>query len=489
MSEYKYGMYGHINNTVAQAAVASTSAAVYIGTSPINLIRGYATKKLVNEPVKLTNITAQRVIGYSSDWSKFTLSEVIKAHFSNPKGNVGPVHVINILDPDVHRTAEAEHELTFVNGEAVVTTDTIILDTFAIENKVEGTDYELSYDFNTGKLTVRSLGETPLTGTVACTYRDVDLTQITASVFRGSKSDGVYTGAYVIEKLYPFYGIVPQYIAAPGFTNDPANYKALCDLAYQVNNHWFGFVYADLPIMDGSTPIVTMDDVKAYRLANGYTESNSKIYWPMAKIDNDIYHVSTLAVVEKLRVDQELKHPCGTDGNKTVAVTSLYFGEDIEKVYDQEDGNILAQEGIATVVAWAGRFKLWGDHTAAYMYSREDVLDKRLIFDANVIMLNYTLNQFQLRYENQIDQNINKAVKDTITHDFQEWLKSLVADGALIGNPQVEFLEENNPSDEISKGRFVWNIFQTNTPLFKAGEAYASYTDAGIVEEFGEEGE
>lgn len=487
--EYGYGIDGHIDNTVAQAAVNSEFAAVYIGTAPINLIRGFDSLKLVNEPIKLSNIKAKNTIGYSSAWDKFTLSEVISAHFDNDKGNIGPIYVINILDPSVHKKAATEHTLTFVNGEAVISSDTIIIDSFAIENKVEGTDYELSYSFATNKLTITSIGTTQMSGQVACTYAEIDTSLITPAVFKGSKSEGVYKGAYVLEKLYPFYGIVPQYVAAPGFTQIPDNYQVLCDIAYQINNHWFGFVYADIPIKNGETPIVTMDAAIQFRAGNGYFAQNSKIYWPMAKSDKGIYHLSTLAVVEKLRVDKELKHPCGTDGNKSIPVSNQYFGEGISKAFDQEDGNVLAKEGIATVVAWGGQFKLWGDHPAAYTFAAENAgtLDKRLIFDANVIMLNYTLNEFQQRFGNQIDTNISKAVKDSITHEFLEWLKSLVADGALVGTPQVEFLEENNPTANITKGKFVWNIFQTNTPLFKHGEAYAAYTDAGIIEEFGEE--
>ena len=169
-SEYLYGTYGHIDRTIANEASQATNAAVYIGVAPINLIRGFADKNLVNEPIKLSNITAKNVVGYSSNWDKFTLSEVISAHFDNAKGNIGPIYVINIMDPAVHKKETTEHTITFVNGEAKITSDTIIIDSFAIESKVEGQDYELSYNFTTGKLTIKSIGESALDGQVSCTY-------------------------------------------------------------------------------------------------------------------------------------------------------------------------------------------------------------------------------------------------------------------------------------------------------------------------------
>ena len=488
-SEYRYGTYGHIENSVTDEAQAAEFAAVYIGTAPVNLIRGYKDNGLVNEPVKLNNITAKNVIGYSGDWSKFTLCEAVDAHFDNAKGNIGPIYIINVLDPEIHCTEFKEETITFINGEAVITSDTIILDTFAIENKVENTDYSMSYSFTTGKLTITSIGKTPasrLDGQVQCTYKEVDTSKVTSAVFRGKKADGVYTGAHVIEKLYPFYGIVPVYIAAPGFSQVPENYEYLCELCYQINNHWFGFVYADIPIIDDEAEerLDTFDKVKAWRSAHNYFKANSKIYWPMAGKNNDkIYHLSTLALVERLRIDNEKKHPCGTDANKTVPVDYQYFGEESNNQgYDQEDANELVQDGISTIVAWKGRFNLWGDHTAAYQYSKEDVIDQRLYFDTNVLMLNYTLNTFQERYGDKIDDTITKADKDTITHDFNEWLESLVADGALVGTPRVMFLEENNSVGDIQKGRFVWNVLQTNAPLLKAAECYAAYTSAGINE-------
>lgn len=492
MSEYLYGAYGHIDNTVAEEAIEADFAAVYIGTAPVHLIRGWQTAKLVNEPVKLRNITAKNTVGYSDDWSKFTLCEVISAHFDNTKGNIGPVYVINILDPSVHKKESEEHTVTFINGEAKIESDTIIIDSFAMEGKTEGIDFELSYSWATGKLTITSIGTTKLDGQVSCTYEEVDPAMITESVFQGSKENGVYTGAHVIEKLYPFYGIVPQYVAAPGFTEIPANYNALCDLCYQVNKHWFAFVYADLPLVDSEgTAIDAFDSAIAWREENNYFKQNSKIYWPQVGINGKgIYHISTLAVVEKMRVDMEQTghHPCKTDGNKTVPISYQYFGEEsANEGFDQEDGNVLAKEGISSVVAWGGTFRLWGDHTAAYTYAQKDVIDKRVQNDVNVIMLNYTLNKFQAEYGEDIDDTISKSTIQTITHEFGEWLMSLVTDGALVGTPKIMFLEENNSTDEATKGHFVWNVLQTNAPLLKVAECYASYTDAGIKEFFEEE--
>ena len=40
-NEYLYGAYGHIGETVAQSAVQAGTTPVYIGTAPVNLVRGF----------------------------------------------------------------------------------------------------------------------------------------------------------------------------------------------------------------------------------------------------------------------------------------------------------------------------------------------------------------------------------------------------------------------------------------------------------------
>lgn len=99
-NEYLYGAYGHIGETVAQSAVQAGTTPVYIGTAPVNLVRGFGEAGIINAPIKITSLVdAQKKIGYSSDWGTFTLCEAVYAHFNNTLGNIGPIYVINVLDP------------------------------------------------------------------------------------------------------------------------------------------------------------------------------------------------------------------------------------------------------------------------------------------------------------------------------------------------------------------------------------------------------
>ena len=56
----------------------------------------------------------------------------------------------------------------------------------------------------------------------------------------------------------------------------------------------------------------------------------------------------------------------------------------------------------------------------------------------------------------------------------------------LFRSPVVEFLEEDNSTDSLVEGNFVWNFKGTPTPPFKSGTLKVAYTTAGFDSYFGE---
>lgn len=532
---YLYGTYAHLADSVAQATNESSTVVLYVGTAPINLVRGYAGKNLINTPLKINNLLdAQTKLGSASDWSKYSLCEAVAAHFGGDN-NIGPIYVINVLNPATHRKGTATTKnLTFVNGKASFVSEDIILDTFALADKAEGTDYILSYNFTTHKVTVLSADESdPLTGTIAATYNEIDVSGIDEGDIIGTKSNGVYTGLQAAELIYQNYGAIVNLYGAPGWSDKKSVYDALCNKAVKLNGHWDGFVYADIPLsyntysfeavqnasgdpsakgyyeLDNGEYVLTEDDEPAagktyyertttanpvdtiskavnYKSTNGFTSERSKVFWPKGNgTDGNIYHLSTLALAETLRLD--LSHngvPMETCGNKPADVNKQYFGAGVNNAgYAVDEANELCENGIDTIVFWGGSWKLWGDHTAAYTYANTE-LDPRDIFDVNMRMLLYLTNSFQARWAGSIDKPMTVQLKDTILVREQEKLDALVAAGALIGSPTISFNELNNPIGEIRSGNFRWDVLATPTPPLKSASAYVAYTDEGFAAYF-----
>ncbi len=506
-NEYLYGAYGHIANTVAQSAVQAGTTPVYIGTAPVHLVRNYKDKGVINTPVKITAfIDAQKRLGYSKNWGAFTLCEPFNAHFNNTIGNIGPIYVINVLDPDVHKKdTQTTVKVNFANGRAEMASDTVILDTFKIrkpavegeepqtepEYYTEGKDYALDYNYSKNAAVITSLKDVePLSGMLDAEFFEVDDNKVTpADIIGGVTASGVYSGLGALALLYQSDFQITNLLAAPGWSHIPEVYNALISASQKINGHWDAFVLADLPLVEDGTAVAidTIEKAVKWKKDNGYSSERSKVFWPGA-MDNagNVYHLSTLGITEFMRAD--FLHdsvPMETCGNKAVPVIKQYFGDNaINGGFDQQQGKDLTSKGISTVVAWAGSWVLWGDHTAAYSYGAD--VDPRAIFDVSIRMLMHITNSFQNEWSPKIDKPMDRALKDEIINREQEKLDGYVARGALIGNPKVLFLESENSTADLMNGDFRWDIAVTPTPPLKSASVYVAYTDAGFSAYFEE---
>lgn len=485
-NQYLYGAYGHLGETIAQSAVQAGTTPVYVGVAPINLVRNYQDVGGINAPLKLNNfVDAQRKLGISPNWDSFSLCEVMTAHFNNPVGNIGPIYVINVLNPAVHKkSTQTTKQLTFVNGRAEFVSDTIILDSFAIADKTEGVDYTLDYNYTKNSVIVTALPvDSPITGSQSVTYDEVDLERITADdIVGGVSANGEYTGLGALKLLYQEQYQVCNLLAAPGWSDDPKVYNALISAAQKINGHWDAFVCADIPLMDsGSSAVDTITKAVAWKKTNGYDNERSKVCWPMT-MDNtgQIFHLSTLAMVELMRADYSHNSvPMETCGNKEIQGIKQYFGATSKnRGFDQQDALDLTSNGIMTTIAWGGNWVLWGDHTAAYAYGAD--VDARAIFDVSIRMLFHITNSFQREWSPSIDKPMTLQLRDRILNREQEKLDALVALGALLGEPTVLFLESENSTTDMMNGDFRWDIAATPTPPLKSATVYVSYTDAGF---------
>lgn len=474
---YKYGLYGEFVESISTIPEQSGTTAVYVGTAPINLVRDWEDKGLVNAPIELNQTNYQKALGYSADWSKFTLAEAIALHFRNELAGVGPIICINVLDPSKHKkTAAQTKALTFVNDYARFQSDTIILDTLVLADMVEGTDFTVEYDFETASVIIHALKE--VSTSVNATYNEVDPSAVTVSDVVGMETqDGERTGLSAVSLIYQTNEKITNIIAAPGFSHNKDVYKKMLQAAKKINGHWDAIVIADMPIAQNDTK----EKAIAWKASNDYNSEFSKVCWPQWKTtDGTIYHLSTITTWEMMLTDAANSGiPMETPANKQIPAGTQYFGESAKnKGYDQQAANELTAEGITTAIYWGGVNVLWGDHTAAYKYG--SVKDKRSIFDNSIRMMMYVSNEFQREHAFEIDRPMTKALAETIRIREQEKADALASMGALIGSPVVVFEQTDNPLEDLVEGNFVWRNKMTPTPPFKSGTLKVAYTDEGF---------
>ena len=485
-NSYQHGAFALLGDSVAQSAIQAGTVPVYIGLAPVNLIKNYAENEIINLPVKLSNfLNAQKTVGYSKDWSNFGLCEAIGAHFDNKLGNIGPIYVVNVLDPDKHRKSEAtQFNVSFTNGVAEFVSDTVILDTIVLEEKVQDVDFTVSYNFTSGKVILTSIATTPIDGQVSGSYFEVDPSAVTEDDIIGAEVDGVYTGLQAVSLLYTKENQVANLISCLGFGTNKKVYNALATFCNGINGHWQAFFVADIPVKDGENAIDTFVKARNWRDTNGYDSERSEIFWPMA-YDNAterVYHASTLAVVESLRIDQENDSiPMESCSNKEIPVTKQYFGEGSKNQgFDQVTANSeLNAYGISTIVYWGGSWVLWGGHTAKYKFGKD--IDVRAIDSHYMRMLFHCMNGFQRRQASKIDKPFNLQMRDSILNEEQEILDGYIAIGALLPGSKIMFLASENSTSDMINGDFKFDLPITVTPRAKSLTGTVYYTDAGLA--------
>lgn len=487
---YSHGTYGSFEKSLATVPTQSDTVVVYVGLAPVNLIRDYQKKDLIHYPVQLKDmISAQQKIGYSANIAAFSLCEAMEVHFANSIENAGPIVVINVLDPNLHKKAEAVTEkLVFINGRASIASDKIILDTLVLADMIEDVDYTMDYDFATSTAIISYLGDIALES-VNATYYEIDLSMIKESdLIGGVTSSGVYSGFGAVGLVYPELGLIPNVLAAPGYSQIPAVYQAMVQAAKKINGHWDACLVADIPIADEETAIDTKELAVKWKKEHDYTSEYAKVCYPMWQLkDGTVYHLSTLTAWLMLLVDGTHNGiPMESPSNKQLPSGRQYYGEESKnRGYDQQQANDLNENGITTGIYWGGRNVLWGPHTAAYQYGA--MTDKRVIFDNSLRTMMYISNSFQQEHAITIDSPMTRAMADSIRNREQEKADALAAIGAFIGTPTVEFKETENSTDALAEGNFVWNFEGTPTPPFKSGTLKVAYTDAGFATFLGEE--
>ena len=517
MSEYMHGAYGDTKTSGNRLSVESQSAIVCVGTAPVQTLG--PGNMAINKPVLVRNIAeAKKYFGYSEDWASYTLCEAMH-YFFEVKG-IGPLVMINAFDPadnrnttgvtDTHEPvdkpggtagqkmiadfviANAEgvdqssialtQTCTVVNGSSETKTNTLVL----------GTDYELQYDAASKKLTVHQLVDwtesvKEYTGTVTVTsvgiaYSVVDMTKMTSTKLIGSTDNlGTNTGLYAVKNVYTLTGVVPAYLIAPGWSEIKAVHDVMAEISLKVNGHWDMWMFTDLPLLNGATPL-TMSTVVTYKGANGYDKGNETVYFPMALgTDGKKYHLSVLAAANFLELLSENDDVPYHSASNTEAeiISKLWMGsENDARVFDDEIINEnLNKNGIASAAFVGGRWAIWGAHAADYSYAQNDLASSS---ETNRMMLYYLSNDFQRRRPVNVDQPLTANDIASIVSEEQRRLDALVAMGALLYGRAS--LDADSISDsDVYKGDFVFEYNVTASPLAKSLKAIVTWTDEGFA--------
>lgn len=476
---YKHGIYGQQVPTADVLPPAGVGTLpVYIGTAPVQQVVNPTAA--VNVPLLLNSYEdAVAKIGYSENWETFTLCEAVYAHFKNRLQPIGPIIVINVMDPAKHKTP-ATATVSITNNVGYLLAPAV-LDTIVITGKVQGEDYTAEYTPD-GRVKLTALSAGSLAASTSVSYDVMDRAKIKAEDIIGGQINGIRTGVAVVDLVYQTLNLIPTVLAAPGWSQVKAVKEALVARAQQINGHWDAVVLADL---DAGSQTNTIAKAIAWKEANGYTDVSLKVGWPKVSSAGRHFWSSTVMGVALQQTDFNNDNvPFVSPSNKQVDISGTQLAEGVSLSFDEMQANELNANGITTFVFRGGVWVLWGPHHANYVYGTD--VDPKNIFDASIRMMRYLTNSFQHRYAAVLDGPLNRSVVDTVLNDAGVWMNSLIADGKLLhGN--IGFAETSNPTSSLITGDFVFDIQTTTTPVAKALTFKVQYTTQGLSVLFGGE--
>ena len=212
---------------------------------------------------------------------------------------VAPVVFINVLDPSKHKKSVSSTAITVSNRTATIQAD-VILDTLTVSAASSGsaakagTDYTAAYD-DAGNVLITALKDGALADarTIYVAYDAVDPTMVKdADIIGGVGSNDSVTGLELIDMIYPKFNLVPGLLAAPGWSQHPEVAAVMEAKSKKFNSLFSCTVLVDID----TTQVKSYSGCNMWKTGNGYTHNNEYVGWPMGRIGDHCYYMSTLAM-------------------------------------------------------------------------------------------------------------------------------------------------------------------------------------------------
>lgn len=459
---YKHGVYcSEVPTGIVPAVNTTAGLPVVFGTAPLHLA---ADPAKANRPVLCYSYAeAVAALGYSADWEKYTLCEVMYSQFA--LYNRAPVVFVNMLDPAVHKTAVVDFEAEISDKKAVIA-EPVLLETLKVKKSSAGEPLIPSVDYEAAWNDEEDLVITVLDGGVlndaASIYLDFDKLNPDAvddaDIIGGVDiNTGAYKGLETMNQVYPLFGLVPGIVLAPGWSDNPEVAAVMKAKAGNINSHFKATVLTDVP----TDTVTKYTDVAAWKNDNSYTGEDQVVCWPMVRMGDTIYHLSTHALGVLAQVDSSNDDiPYESPSNKAMQINGLCLADGTEVVLGPDEANYLNGQGVVTGLNFVGGWKLWGNRTGCYP-ANTDPKDAFLCIRR---MFNWHAQTFILTYWAKVDKPINKRLIQTVLDSENVRLNGLVGQGVLLGG-RVEFQEDENPTTNLLDGIIKFHTYLTpSTP-------------------------
>ena len=474
---YQHGIYGVHEAYAGKLGTGGGTVPAYIDTAPIWQLNSAGAANFdyspyLNKPILIQSYRkAKEKIGYSEDYADFGLSEAVAVHFL--LFGTGPIVVVNVADPSKLESAATTKAVT-VTGKAGAKAGYLDDPLAALENisvtGLEAGKYTLEYEDGKVKITVTDLTFTD--STVTMTYKRVDVsdTAITTEAFQSGVDALDYCELQTNKR--------PNLLLSPRYSGKPGYHTLLLEKAEaKLGEKWETILLSDLPATaEVNTPALA----KAWKATNSYINELDKDFWPMAMKDSTVYHAAVFAAAVWMEQDTENDDvPYISLDNKDSGADAACLEDGTQVLMSEPEANDLNEAGITTFNLLASELRFWGCHMGNYEYENEDNIDPEYRQDTSIRMGIYLRNYLKYNFVDRIGSPMARRDIDAIIASVQQWLNGLVNEGKLL-LATVSFEEDDNSSNSMASGDFIFEIEETYTPSIKSLTFKDHYTADGL---------
>ncbi|MDT8901835.1 phage tail sheath family protein [Anaeroselena agilis] len=458
---YKHGVYiSEVATSVTAPVQVDAGLPVFVGRAPVNLAANPAA--YVNKPLlAFTYAEAVAALGYSDDFDSYELCEAMYVMFK--LFGVGPVVLINVLDPAEHKETVTNAAVALSAGQKTLPDLGILLSTLVVklteagQPLVKDTDYTAAFDSD-GKVLITRIADgaiTTDTTSLVVTYDKLNPAGVVAADIIGGTdaTTGAVTGIELIDQVFPKFGLVPGLLASPGWSDQSGVAAVMKSKVQNINSLFKAVAVCDINCTSSGADLYT--EAYEWKTTNNYTSEFQIDCWPMVALDGKKFRLSTQLVGLMCYVDsQNGDIPYVSPSNHSLQMDSAITAAGDEVTLGPDQAAYLNGKGIVTAVNIMGGWKAWGNNTGIYPTS-SDPKDRWIPVRR---MFNWIGNTIITTYWQKVDNPMNKRLIRTVVDSMNIWLNGLTAREALLGG-RVEFLESENPVTDLMNGIVRFHVY------------------------------
>lgn len=438
---------------------AKVSIPFVVGTAPVHSASKPAKS---NTPVLATSWDeAVEKLGFSYDWKKYTLCEFMYSHFQLFGSQ--PAIFCNILDlSTMTETVEAK-EFTVVSRQATLPIDTIA-DTLKITAQVlvdgaeqetlleQDTDYSVFYDRDDTDTYVCIVELLP----DSAAYDAVSLrVSYTAVMPDTATMADVVDGVAQVDAAMTVVGIVPDLICVPGWSHVTTVAAAMATKAAAISGLFKGKAIIDCD--SGKNGVREYSELSAYKNKNNFVDENQILCWPMVRLGDYVFHLSTQLAGLMAKVDTDNRGiPYESPSNKNLKMDAccLEDGTEVNLTWPQVE-MVAGDWGVVTAINFMDSgWKAKGNYTACFP-GNTDVKDQFIPVSR---MFDYIGNTLIRTFWPKQDKPLTRTLRDSIIQTCNFWLGGLCSSGYLYG-ARCELLAEENPLTSLLAGHITLHVY------------------------------